>query len=261
MSEFDQFRRQLAELGSSLNDLEYSDARQKFDNLQKIFEVDLSTIPDHEQKLANREIHDLHKKIEKKKPKKSFALKKKTKKPVEPKPVEPEADSVIESKTDETQSALEIKPIYIDLKDQKLEYETKNEEENILIRNVENCSFIIRGNCSSFTLENAKNTNVEMDNCVFGAAMVRDSSDCNVSLTSRQLRIRNVNNSRFYVAVCSKIALEESNGLIFSRNPKEAEHQEIMKKSKMNLMTDSFKEINDFEWPDSSRPSPHWTAQ
>ena len=65
MSEFDQFRRQLAELGSSLNDLEYSDAREKFDHLQKIFEVNLSTIPDHEQKLANREIHDLHKKIEK----------------------------------------------------------------------------------------------------------------------------------------------------------------------------------------------------
>ena len=65
MSEFDKFRRQLAELGSSLNDLEYSDAREKFDNLQKIFEVNLSTIPDHEQKLANREIHDLHKKIEK----------------------------------------------------------------------------------------------------------------------------------------------------------------------------------------------------
>ena len=56
---------------------------------------------------------------------------------------------------------------------QKLEYETKNEEENILIRNVENCSFIIRGNCSSFTLENAKNTIVEMEKCVFGAAMVR----------------------------------------------------------------------------------------
>ena len=65
MSEFDKFRRQLGELGSSLNDLEYSDAREKFDHLQKIFEVNLATIPDHEQKLANREIHDLHKKIEK----------------------------------------------------------------------------------------------------------------------------------------------------------------------------------------------------
>ena len=89
----------------------------------------------------------------------------------------------------------------------------------------------------------------------------RDSSDCKVSLTSRQLRIRNVNNTRFYVAVCSKIALEESNGLIFSRNPKEDQHQQIMKESKMTLMTDSFKEINDFEWPDPSTPSPHWTAQ
>ena len=52
-----------------------------------------------------------------KKPKKSFALKKKTKKPVEPKPVELEADFVIENQV-ESQSALEIKPIYIDVKDQ-----------------------------------------------------------------------------------------------------------------------------------------------
>ena len=89
----------------------------------------------------------------------------------------------------------------------------------------------------------------------------RDSSECKVSLTSRQLRIRNVRNTRFCVAVCSKIALEESNGLIFSRNPNEDEHQTIMKESKMTLMKDSYKEINDFEWPDPSTPSPHWTAE
>ena len=52
-----------------------------------------------------------------KKPKKSFALKKKTKKPVQPKSVEPEADQVIDNQL-ESQSALEIKPIYIDVKDQ-----------------------------------------------------------------------------------------------------------------------------------------------
>ena len=106
--------------------------------------------------------------------------------------------------------------------------------------------------CYSFKLRHRKVSN---------ETVKRDSSDCKVSLTSRQLRIRNVNNTRFYVAVCSKIALEESNGLIFSRNPKEDEHQQIMKESKMTLMTDSFKEINDFEWPDPSTPSPHWTAQ
>ena len=49
--------------------------------MQKTFELDLSALPQHEQKLANRELHDLHKKIEKQKPKKSFALKKKTKLP------------------------------------------------------------------------------------------------------------------------------------------------------------------------------------
>ena len=48
-------------------------ARVNYGQLQKTFELDLSALPQHEQKLANRELHDLHKKIEKQKPKKSFA--------------------------------------------------------------------------------------------------------------------------------------------------------------------------------------------
>jgi len=260
MSEFDQFRRQLAELGSSLDQLEYAQAREKYENLQKMFEIELSTIPDHEQKLANREIHDLHKKIEKKKPKKAFALKKKNKKPIQSRSYKTESveHPIVDSSNS---SALTIKPIFNDVSGQKFEYETKNEEENILIRNVEDCSVYIHGNCSSFTLENAKNTIVDMDKCIFGAAMVRDSSGCELFLTSRQLRIRNVTKSRFHVAVCSKIALEESNELIFGKNKREDQHKEIMKQSNMTLMVDSYKEINDFEWPDPSTPSPHWKAE
>ena len=79
-----------------------------------------------------------------------------------------------------------------------------------------------------------------------------------MTITSRQLRIRNVKNSSFSVAVCAKIALEESEGLEFSRHPEEAEHSEIMKNREMKIMHNSFKEINDFEWPDHSIPSPHW---
>ena len=51
--------------------------------------------------------------------------------------------------------------------------------------------------------------------------MVRDSSKCEIVLTSRQLRIKNCHETTFKVSVCSKIALEESTGLKFGRNPNE----------------------------------------
>ena len=53
------------------------------------------------------------------------------------------------------------------------------------------------------------------------AAMVRDSSKCETILTSRQLRIKNCHDSTLKISVCSKIALEESTGLKFARNPNE----------------------------------------
>merc|ERR1712048_1467600 len=77
MTTFDSFRADLAKLTNELGSITYDEARVNYGQLQKTFELDLSALPQHEQKLANRELHDLHKKIEKQKPKKSFALKKK----------------------------------------------------------------------------------------------------------------------------------------------------------------------------------------
>merc|ERR1711920_905880 len=78
MTTFDTFRADLAALTSQLDQLSYEQLRAQYAQFQRTFELELSALPQHEQKLANRELHDLHKKIEKKKPKKTFALKKKT---------------------------------------------------------------------------------------------------------------------------------------------------------------------------------------
>ena len=51
--------------------------------------------------------------------------------------------------------------------------------------------------------------------------MVRDSKNCQIVLTSRQLRIKNCHDTKFEISVCSKVALEESTGLTFGRNPNE----------------------------------------
>jgi len=221
--------------------------------LQKTFELDLSALPQHEQKLANRELHDLHKKIEKQKPKKSFALKKRTK--LAPKVEEQKSNEIVSN-----ENKIELIPIYSNLKNETKVYQTESSDASLLIKNVENCKITINGPCSSFTLENAISCSIVMNDVTYGAAMVRDSSKCETILTSRQLRIKNCHDSTLKVSVCSKIALEESTGLKFGRNPNEKEHEAKMAEKGMTIMNNSFKQINDFEWPDTSTPSPNWSA-
>jgi len=255
MATFDTFRADLAALAAQLDTIAYDVARANYAQLQKTFELELSALPQHEQKLANRELHDVHKKIEKRKPKKSFALKKKTK-------ATPKKDEHVEKAEQDgdkvEKSQIELIPIYADLTDETKVFESTNRDASLLIKNVAKCNITINGPCSSFTLENASDCTITLSDITSGAAMVRDASKCRVQLTSRQLRICNCHHTRFAVAVCSKIALEESDELVFGPHPAEQEHSIKMAEQGMKIMVDSFKEINDFEWPDTSTPSPNW---
>ena len=215
MTTFDTFRANLAALTSQLDQLTYEQLRAQYAQHQTTFELELSALPQHEQKLANRELHDLHKKIEKKKPKKSFSLKKKTKLVVR------KEEELEKEKEEEEKSNIEIDPIYADLSDETRVYQCQNHDASLLIKNVAKCNITINGPCSSFTLENASNCIITLNDITTGAAMVRDATDCRIQLTARQLRVRNCHRTRFAIAVCSKVALEESTGLLFGPHPAE----------------------------------------
>ena len=159
----------------------------------------------------------LHKKIEKRKPKKSFSLKKRS----APKPKVPVSEPVLEVPPVDQESKVKLVPIISNVSNETINYKAENRDASLLIKSVAECTIRISGACSSLTLENASNTTLVMENVTFGAAMVRDCTDCEVTLTSRQLRIRNCHKTTFNVAVCSKIALEESTHLIFKRHPNE----------------------------------------
>jgi len=88
----------------------------------------------------------------------------------------------------------------------------------------------------------------------------RKCIDCSFALTSRQLRIQNCKSTLFHIAVCSAVALEESNQLKFGKHPNLAENAKTMAMKNMVILQNSETCINDFEWPDKNSPSPNWTV-
>ena len=66
------------------------------------------------------------------------------------------------------ENKIEIIPIYADLHEATKTYDVEKSDASLLIKNVEKCNFTIRGPCSSFTLENAIDTVVTMEDVTFG---------------------------------------------------------------------------------------------
>lgn len=169
MSHYDMLRVQISKLNALLNDIDYHQAREEMNNIQKYFDQHLLSAQTHEKKTANRELHDLNKKIEKKKPKKKFNLIRKNKDI--PKPVE-------EMNQTENSTQIEVEQSIANIENKTgvtMTYDASNEDQDLVLRNLDGCSITITGNCSSIFIENFKNSQLVMENCIFGAAMVRNS--------------------------------------------------------------------------------------
>merc|ERR1712062_770465 len=122
MVTFDEFRVEMATLASKLDTVAYDEARAQYGELQKTFEIELAALPSHEQNLANRELHELHKKIEKRKPKKTFSLKKRS----APKPKVPVSEPVVEAPAVEDESNIELVPVTSNVSNQTINYQAEN---------------------------------------------------------------------------------------------------------------------------------------
>ena len=166
VSHYDTLRLKISTLNSELDTIEYHQAREEMTNIQKYFEQHLLSAQVHEKKTANRELHDLSKKIEKKKPKKKFNLIRKNKPVPKPAEVEPELKTAVIPEIHQ-KATIENKT------SEQIVYEAK-EGEDLVFRNFEDSKITIIGNCMSIIVENFKNSHLIMENCIFGAAMVRN---------------------------------------------------------------------------------------
>jgi len=253
MSYYDELRGQISSLSLNLGEVEYHAARDSLLQMQKYFDEHLLSAKTYEKKTLNRELHVLNKKIEKKKPKKKFALVKKS----------GTKSSTIETAVEKKESKIEIEAKKASIpggSNIDINYETTGSEEDVVIRDFINSKIRISGNCSSIIIENCGKSELIVADCVFGAAMVRKCNDCMFTLCSRQLRIKNCESTTFKIAICSAVALEESQNLKFMNHPEIESKTNQMGERNMKVLIDSKNEINDFEWPDKSTPSPNWTS-
>jgi len=256
MNAFDDLRSQVTELNGELASLEYIAARDKFSKIQKFFDEHLLSAEGFEQKTSNRELHDLHKKIEKKKPKTKLSLLKKKKAPqmsqsldsvkAKPQKLKNEPDTKVGERSS-LHSLIGEKKVY-----------ESSRGEDLVFQDFEDCTLTVKGSCGSLRIENMKNSKIFLEHSVLGAAMVRRCENSEFEIASRQLRIQNCKNTDFKIAVCSKVALEESDTLGFGVHPRLVEVSKEMLEDKMVILEKSHLEINDFEWPDTHTPSPNW---
>jgi len=200
----------------------------------------------------NRELHDLNKKIERKKPKKKFNLIRK---------------AAAEPKIDATKKILHAERKEIEIKKlatveskrgETIHIRTKGEDDEIVLRDLIGCKVTVEGDCSSLTVEGAQDSELVLNGCIFGAAMIRKCCSCSVVLCSRQLRIQNCSSTTFRIAVCSAVALEDSSELKFGTHPELESRARAMASKQMKILDRSHVAINDFEWPDRTAPSPNW---
>ena len=173
MSAFDDLRSQISELNSELASLEYNAARDKFSKIQKYFDEHLLSAEGFEQKTSNRELHDLHKKIEKKKPKTKLSLMKKKKALQGSQSV----DSVKTNLEKNTKNDAESTKVGERSSLHSLIGETKVYEssrgEDLVFQDFEDCTLSVQGSCGSLRIENMKNSKIFLEDSVLGAAMVR----------------------------------------------------------------------------------------
>ncbi|CAG5089252.1 Oidioi.mRNA.OKI2018_I69.PAR.g12149.t1.cds [Oikopleura dioica] len=255
MNAFDDLRSQIFALNGELESLEYNAARDKFSKIQKFFDEHLLSAEGFEQKTSNRELHDLHKKIEKKKPKTKLSLLKKKKAPQASQSLDTVKTSLEKKKEPETKVG-ERSSLH-SLKGETKVYESSRNED-LVFQDFEDCTLSVKGSVGSLRIENMKNSKIFLEDSVLGAAMVRRCENCEFEIASRQLRIQNCKNTDFKIAVCSKVALEESDTLGFGVHPRLAQVSKEMKEENMVILENSHLEINDFEWPDTHTPSPNW---
>ena len=170
MNAFDDLRSQIFALNSELDSLEYNAARDKFSKIQKFFDEHLLSAEGFEQKTSNRELHDLHKKIEKKKPKTKLSLLKKKKAPQASQSLDTVKTSLEKKKEPETKVG-ERSSLH-SLKGETKVYESSRNED-LVFQDFEDCTLSVKGSVGSLRIENMKNSKIFLEDSVLGAAMVR----------------------------------------------------------------------------------------
>lgn len=218
-------------------------------------------------KKAQQEVNELNRsvyeRIEELQPKKKFGFGKKNKveKTVKPKPKPDEADGDAARKNEALDELIEKQ--FFGFKDEADQTLTKSPDEvqnrQLNLINLQDCKVIALGNPSTVQMASLKNCTV-----IIGptsrSAFIKGCVDCKFVIACQQLRIHNTTATQVYLHVTGAAIIENCQQVEFA--PYTLSYPELDDhyfQSGLDLNTNYWNKIDDFNWINENEESPNWS--
>lgn len=125
------------------------------------------------------------------------------------------------------------------------------------IADCEGCTMVIMDNCEQVQIDNVKNSRIFIGAC-HSSIFIRNCTNCVFYTACRQLRLREVVDSKFYIYSMSEVHIEYSNAVQFAPfnggYPEQADH---LKAAKLDATQNLWYDI--FDHNDAAKTREHWS--
>eukprot|EP00121_Abeoforma_whisleri_P017211 Awhi_evm1s15777 len=135
-----------------------------------------------------------------------------------------------------------------DMKDQHIVEASLSDDQDVILRNLNNCTIEFQNACGAAHIKNIHNCKIYLPS-VRGSIMIHDSSKSKFFTRSHQLRIHTTLNSIFCIYVTSDPVIEDCDQLSFCS---------LSKLPSFSFKNNLWTNVKDFNWLRSDQPSPHW---
>lgn len=134
----------------------------------------------------------------------------------------------------------------------------KANNQDLTLKEMENCIIIIKGHPGSLQMSKMKNCLVlcgPVSRSVFGDAC----EECTFAFTCQQLRLHSSTKCDIYILVTSRAIIEDCSNINFASNTHTYEgYEEDLQLSGLDGTVNNWENIGDFNWLSTDKPSPNW---
>ncbi|SCP04147.1 tubulin binding cofactor c, putative [Plasmodium ovale] len=171
---------------------------------------------------------------------------------------------------DEEHESVELDDMQIGISQHKLSFQNLQNERiikglgetecsNLLLDNLVNCEVIVLDVLSSVLIRKISNCTIWVA-AVESSLLVYGCADCNILTNSKQIRIHDARNTKFYINSISSPIIESSEKLFFFQyNLNFDGLSELLKKINMDKNSSKWVEIFDFSWQNTQEKSPNFS--
>uniref|UniRef100_A0A915HF08 C-CAP/cofactor C-like domain-containing protein n=1 Tax=Romanomermis culicivorax TaxID=13658 RepID=A0A915HF08_ROMCU len=139
---------------------------------------------------------------------------------------------------------------------QSISIDSSYDFKDLTVSNLADCTLKISATLSTLYASDLKNcTIISLPICT--SIFVRNSKSCTFCVAGQQFRIHDSEKCDFYILVTSRAIVENCRDLRFAPYELKIE-KSTYEKAGLNLRTNFWDKVNDFDWPSKNRPSPNW---